>query len=134
MQSALNNGAMFMQCANMADVNNILGPYNNGDVVDVEVIHNGNATCNLTFFGEGGALPCAIQGTCTLDIPIPDNSCPTTTDMIVPATAPGTQLGIDVFLNSVDLIASHTWNSDLEISGAVRYELMRVHDFALVRM
>ena len=93
----------------------LLGPYASGDVVNVAVVHNQDNVCSLGLGNYGGVLQCAPQGTCALGLSIPDDACPATTDFVVPTTAPGTQLGTNVFLSSVDLILSHTWNSDLEI-------------------
>ncbi|HPF91511.1 MAG TPA: proprotein convertase P-domain-containing protein, partial [Flavobacteriales bacterium] len=94
----------------------VLGPYNIGDVVDVAVLHNGDPVCDLDLGSYQSALFCAFQSTCALGLAIPDNSCATPTDMTVPATAPGTQLGTDVILQSVDVIVQHTFNADIEMS------------------
>lgn len=94
----------------------VLGPYTNGDNVDVSVLHNQDAACDISLGTLGGTLNCAPQSTCALGLALPDNNCGSGgVDFIVPATAPGTSLGTDVFLNSIDLIVSHTFNSDLEI-------------------
>ncbi|MCB9179898.1 MAG: proprotein convertase P-domain-containing protein [Flavobacteriales bacterium] len=94
----------------------VMGPYNIGDVVDVVVVHNTDGTCNVDLGSFSSGLGCPVLGTCDLNIAIPDNQCPTTLDLDFAATAPGTQLGTDVFLGSVDLIISHTWQSDVEVS------------------
>ena len=50
---------------------------------------------------------------CGLFLPVPDNGC---LDFPVEvATAPGSQLGTDAFLSSVELIFAHEWDADLDI-------------------
>ena len=101
------------------DVNTLttysLGTYASGDVVDVDVVHNQDNICSLALGTFGGTLTCALPGVCGLGLAVPDNTCPTTLNGLVPITAPGTQLGTDVILESVDLIIDHTFNADLEI-------------------
>ena len=54
--------------------------------------------------------------TCGMNLTIPDNFCGETNRFpISVTTAPGTQLGTDVYLKEVKLIAAHTWTSDLDI-------------------
>ncbi|MEZ4758143.1 MAG: proprotein convertase P-domain-containing protein, partial [Flavobacteriales bacterium] len=80
------------------------------------VVHNGNAICNLAL---GPVVVNDGDGVChaATVYPIPDNGCATTTyqDLSFCVTDPGVQLGTDVFVGSVDLIISHTWNSDLQV-------------------
>ncbi|MCB0782414.1 MAG: hypothetical protein KDC03_23235, partial [Flavobacteriales bacterium] len=90
-----------------------LGPFNNGDVVDITIRHNQDNTCNLALGSFESSLAC--PGVCGLGIGIPDASCPATTDALLSVVAPGTQLGTDVVLESVDLIIDHTFNADLEV-------------------
>ena len=67
------------------------GPYFVNTVID------NNASCNLSF-------------------PISDNNCPSEDQFLITETQlPGTRLGEDVFLESVDLIISHPWPADLSI-------------------
>ena len=62
---------------------------------------------------------------CRLNLPIPDVDC-AEVDVRV-QNAPGTALGNDVFLESVDLIVFHEWDADLDIElrspGGVIVEL-----------
>lgn len=52
--------------------------------------------------------------TCGLGLAIPDNDCTSLTVEVT--TAPGTQLGVDVYLQEVRLIVQHPWDADLDIS------------------
>ena len=54
---------------------------------------------------------------CQLNLPIPDNSCSAANRFPIEVDdAPGNQLGTNVFLKEVRLIAEHTWTADLDIS------------------
>jgi subtilisin-like proprotein convertase family protein len=54
---------------------------------------------------------------CQLNLSVPDNSCsPLNQFMINVASAPGDQLGTNVYLKEVKLIVQHTWTADLDIS------------------
>jgi subtilisin-like proprotein convertase family protein len=91
-----------------------IGPIPFGTARTVTVVHNGNAACNLNLgsFNFNNAA-----GVChgAAVYPIPDNGCGVNNYTSVPlcVSSPGTALGTDVFVRSVDLIASHTWGSDL---------------------
>jgi subtilisin-like proprotein convertase family protein len=50
---------------------------------------------------------------CQLAIPIPDQECREVE--IAVNTAPGTQLGVDVYLERIDLIIEHEWNDDIDL-------------------
>ncbi|MEO1262135.1 MAG: MopE-related protein [Bacteroidota bacterium] len=52
---------------------------------------------------------------CSLGLAIPDNSCPGLDATIAVSGEAGTQLGTDIELVQLDLIISHTWNSQLDI-------------------
>ncbi len=81
------------------------------------VVHNGNALCNVNLgsFNFNDADQICHGATV---YPIPDNGCGTNTYVTVPfcVSSAGTSLGTNVFVRSVDLIVSHTFNSDLELS------------------
>ncbi|MFH2096729.1 MAG: T9SS type A sorting domain-containing protein [Bacteroidota bacterium] len=51
---------------------------------------------------------------CEIGVLLPDGDCEDY--MIDVTTAPGTQLGTDVFLKDVNFIIEHTWDSDIEIT------------------
>jgi len=54
------------------------------------------------------------NGACNLGIIIPDDNC---VQVSIPVnTAPGNQLGQNVFLSEVRLVISHVWRNDLQIS------------------
>lgn len=60
---------------------------------------------------------------CGLNIPITDNNCPEDgvsfnpdSILITVSGAPGTQLGVDVFLKEVRILIQHEWAGDLDIS------------------
>ncbi|MBK7942046.1 MAG: proprotein convertase P-domain-containing protein [Flavobacteriales bacterium] len=82
----------------------------------ITVVHNGDNTCNYvvgTYNQNDRDNTCHTAGT----YPIPDNGCATLTyqDLSFCVTDPGTVLGTDVYVNSVDLIIAHTWNDDMDI-------------------
>ena len=52
---------------------------------------------------------------CGLGLPIPDNTCPGLDATITVSGEAGTQLGTDIELVQVDIIASHTRNNQLDI-------------------
>jgi hypothetical protein len=60
---------------------------------------------------------------CQLGLPINDDTCPEDTPIYQPnrftiqvTNAPGTSLGVDVYLQEVRLIIAHNWLNDLDIS------------------
>lgn len=60
---------------------------------------------------------------CRLGLAITDNNCPDGEVFFQPnafninvTNAPGTQLGVDVYLKEVHLLINHTWDNDLDIS------------------
>ncbi|HQV75909.1 MAG TPA: GEVED domain-containing protein, partial [Flavobacteriales bacterium] len=59
-----------------------------------------------------------LHNTCAQAAAIPDGGCPTNNVLTAEfaVTTVGTSLGVDVQLQSVDLIIPHTWRSDLEIT------------------
>jgi subtilisin-like proprotein convertase family protein len=91
-----------------------VGPVPFGTARTVTVVHNGLAVCNLSLgsfnYIDGGQTCHAAAA-----YPIADNGCGTNTYTSVPVcvSSTGTALGQNVFVRSVDLIASHTWGSDL---------------------
>ncbi|MEN0004024.1 MAG: proprotein convertase P-domain-containing protein [Bacteroidota bacterium] len=59
---------------------------------------------------------------CQMEIPLTDNNCPENSPFfnpdlfdIIVNTAPGSELGIDVYLEEVQLIIEHEWIGDLDI-------------------
>ncbi|MFZ1693609.1 MAG: proprotein convertase P-domain-containing protein, partial [Flavobacteriales bacterium] len=91
-----------------------IGPIAFGSARTVTVVHNGNSACNLnlgSFNYTNAAGVCHGTGV----YPIADNGCGANnfTNMPLCVGSVGTALGQDVFVRSVDLIASHTWGSDL---------------------
>ncbi len=91
-----------------------IGPIAFGTARTVTVVHNGNTACNLSL---GSFNYTNAAGVChgAAMYPIADNGCGVNNYTSVPlcVSSPGTALGTDVFVRSVDLIASHTWGSDL---------------------
>lgn len=88
-----------------------------GSARTVTVVHNGNGLCNVnlgSFNFIDGDLTCNAVGA----FPIPDNGCGANNYVNVPfcVSSPGTALGTNVFVRSVDLIVSHTYNADIELS------------------
>ncbi|MBK8498165.1 MAG: hypothetical protein IPL52_04980 [Flavobacteriales bacterium] len=87
-----------------------------GTARTVTVVHNGNALCNLDLgsfnFNDADEL-CHAAAV----YPIVDNGCGANNYTSVPfcVTSPGTSLGNDVYMRSVDVIVSHTWGSDLRL-------------------
>ncbi len=56
------------------------------------------------------------NASCDLQFPITDNNCPSQDEFLITEPfLPGSVLGEDVFLESVDLIISHPWPADLSI-------------------
>ena len=54
------------------------------------------------------------NGDCNLSITIPDDNC---VQVTIPVnTAPGNQLGQNVFLSEIRLVISHAWRNDLQVS------------------
>ena len=87
----------------------------NGTSASVVVTNNSNSTCNLSLGSFQGST-CLPSGVCGQNLSIPDNGCGTNELNAFITVAPGgTTLGTNVFLTSVDLIVSHTNNTDLEI-------------------
>ncbi|MBK9146303.1 MAG: proprotein convertase P-domain-containing protein [Flavobacteriales bacterium] len=91
-----------------------IGPIAFGTARTVTVVHNGNTLCNLSL---GSFNYTNAAGVChgAAVFPIADNGCGANNYTNVPlcVSSTGTSLGSDVFVQSVDLIASHTWGSDL---------------------
>lgn len=92
-----------------------VGPFPFGTSVSVNVV--GNAGCSTALPAVNQADPdatCHAAGV----YPVPDNGCASNNAMNVAfcLSTPGTQLGADVFVRSVDLITSTTYNADLEVS------------------
>jgi hypothetical protein len=73
-----------------------------------------------------GAQPTAVlsnPSNCGLNIPLTDFNCPENVNFynpdvfeIVVNNAPGTVLGVDVFLQEIRILAEHTWVSDLNFA------------------
>ena len=61
-------------------------------------------------------IPVTNPSFCGLNITIPDNSCPNGGVWIEVdvTTAPGTELGTDVFLKELKVIFDHEWVRDLD--------------------
>ncbi|MBK8228885.1 MAG: thrombospondin type 3 repeat-containing protein [Flavobacteriales bacterium] len=91
-----------------------IGPIPFGTARTVTVVHNGNAACSLNL---GSFNYTNAAGVChgASVYPIADNGCGVNNYTSVPlcVSSTGTALGTDLFVRSVDLIASHTWGSDL---------------------
>jgi subtilisin-like proprotein convertase family protein len=87
-----------------------------GTARTVTVVHNGNSLCNVPL---GSFASDAAGGVCwgTATHPIPDNGCGTSNYRTVPLciSTPGTALGTNVYVRSVDVIVSHTYGSDLRM-------------------
>ncbi|HMQ77673.1 MAG TPA: T9SS type A sorting domain-containing protein [Flavobacteriales bacterium] len=82
----------------------------------ITVLHNGDNTCDIvvgTFNQTDNDDVCHAAST----FPIPDNGCATLNyrDVAFCVSDPGTVLGTDVYVSSVDLIIAHTWNDDMDI-------------------
>ncbi|MEZ5043404.1 MAG: T9SS type A sorting domain-containing protein [Saprospiraceae bacterium] len=86
------------------------------------------ALLGLLFFQFQGAVQgqtpnLSNPSACRLGLPITDNNCPDgevfyqpNTFNINVANAPGSTLGIDVYLKEVHLLINHTWDNDLDIT------------------
>ncbi|MDA8692775.1 lamin tail domain-containing protein, partial [Saprospiraceae bacterium] len=67
--------------------------------------------------GEDVDIPLSNPTMCQVGLTIPDNNCDQTNEFsIIVNGIAATQLGTDVVLKNVDLIISHTWLEDLDIS------------------
>ncbi|MCB0793006.1 MAG: proprotein convertase P-domain-containing protein, partial [Flavobacteriales bacterium] len=91
----------------------VLGPYPFGTVVSVMLNHDDNSDCNVdlgSFTGDDSDL-----GTCyAVDTyHITSSTC---IDLPYCLSFPGTQLGVDAFVHSVDFVIAHTYHADLDIS------------------
>ena len=84
-----------------------------------------------TLFTTQAAYPASTSithATCAQGAAIPDNGCGTpanTLNRTFAVTTAGTNMGVDVQLESIDIIATHTWRSDMNIrlqspTGCVR--------------
>ena len=82
----------------------------------VRIVHNGSSLCNRDLGTITDGDPDGVCQAAGVH-PIPDNGCGTSTFRDIPfcVSTAGTALGANVFVQSVDLIVSHTYNSDLEI-------------------
>ncbi|MBX2974010.1 MAG: proprotein convertase P-domain-containing protein, partial [Flavobacteriales bacterium] len=92
----------------------IIGPLPLGTNVTVNVV--GSAGCSTAL---AATTMNDVDATCHAAsvYPIPDNGCGSNNYRDIPfcLNSTGTQLGTDVFVRSVDLIASSTYNADLEL-------------------
>ena len=88
-----------------------------GTARTVTVVHNGNSLCNLGLGSFNYTDPDQVCHSAAV-YPIPDNGCGTNTYTTIPfcVSSAGTSLGSNVYVRSVDLIVSHSFNSDLELS------------------
>ncbi len=88
-----------------------------GTARTVTVVHNGNTACNLSLGSFNHTDPDQVCHAASV-YPIPDNGCGSNTYVDVPfcISAPGTALGTTAFVRSVDVVVSHTFNADLELS------------------
>lgn len=89
-----------------------------GTPVTITVVHNANGICSIPLGPFNPIIACS--GTClATSLVIPADGCSTNNnlDVLVPASYPGTALGVDVLLQSVDLIVAADLlnNSDLQI-------------------
>ncbi len=91
----------------------------NGTAQTISVVHNGNSLCNLPLGNFNSTGNCVTNGAClTPTLTIPTDGCGSNSlDASIPITFPGTALGNDVLLESVDLIIQATLfnNSDFEV-------------------
>ncbi|MBK9194403.1 MAG: hypothetical protein IPO17_05310 [Flavobacteriales bacterium] len=96
----------------------VLGAFTIGTPVSVTVEHTGDPACNVALGNFNSSLTCVSANTCALGQAVPDNGCTlqNNLNLSVPITAPGTTLGTDVSLQSVDIITTHTFNSDLRLT------------------
>ncbi|MBK9194466.1 MAG: hypothetical protein IPO17_05625 [Flavobacteriales bacterium] len=76
------------------------------------VVHNGNALCNISL-GPVNVLD--GDNTCHAATVYPVSNTLPTRDVTFCMTDPGTSLGVDVFVQSVELVIAHTWNDDMDI-------------------
>jgi subtilisin-like proprotein convertase family protein len=96
------------------------GAYAFGTPIGVTLIHNGDASCNValgTFTSAGAACPLTNPSACGLNLAIPDNGCGSNNFLEKEISVSGqpNALGTNITLQSVGLIASHTWNGDMRI-------------------
>jgi subtilisin-like proprotein convertase family protein len=97
-----------------------IGPFAFGSEVDLTITHNGDALCNQSIDGLtslGNLCPLTNPTSCGLGLAIPDAGCAGNNFMeaSIGISGLGTTLGVDVQLQSVDIVASHTWNGDMRI-------------------
>ncbi|MBL8000974.1 MAG: proprotein convertase P-domain-containing protein [Flavobacteriales bacterium] len=88
-----------------------------GTTQTITVAHGSAALCDLTLSGIVLSGSCITNGTCLgTPLSIPDNGCGSTFAFgFIPISTTGTTLNSDVFLNSVELVVSHTFLSDVRI-------------------
>jgi subtilisin-like proprotein convertase family protein len=96
------------------------GPYAFGTPVSVTLINPSDPSCNLslgTFTSTGSTCPLNNPSNCGLNLSIPDNGCGSNTylEKEIGVTGQPNALGINVQLQSVDIITTHTFNGDLRI-------------------
>ncbi len=88
-----------------------------GTAATITMTHNGNGLCNVAYGPFDPDVVCS--GTClTPTLAVPTNGCGSNThlDVSIPIAHPGTAMGTDVLLYSVDLIMSSTFNNgDFEV-------------------
>lgn len=80
------------------------------------------STWSLLYTLNAQGIVLSNPSACALNLAIADNQCPDATTFYNPNqfaidvnSAPGSQLGTDVFLSEVKLIIKHQWASDLEV-------------------
>ena len=96
------------------------GAYAFGTPVSVMLLPVNETTCNValgTFTSTGTTCPLTNPSSCGLNRAIPDNGCGSNNylEENVAVSGQPNSLGTNVVLESVDLIVSHTWNSDMRI-------------------
>jgi len=98
-----------------------LGTYNAplvayGTPQTITVQHNGLAVCNISF-NVNPVNQCVTNATCGYSLAVPDGGCGANnvTEAVITISGVNTQLGTDVNLKNVDIILTHTWNSDMQI-------------------
>lgn len=79
--------------------------------------------CLFVFFKLTAQTPLSNPSACGLGLPITDNNCPENGAFYNPNefrinvnNAPGSRLGVDVYLKEVRLIINHPWAGDLDLS------------------
>ncbi len=112
-------------CTNITSTGSRTLTFPVGTPQTITVVHNLDAACNVAL-GSFSSTP-EVDGVCHANnvFHINDNAC---TDVPFCVNSSATQLGTDVFVQSIDLVVRHTWIADMTIQlispGGVTVDLV----------